>query len=149
MKNLKKNIIGACLCLSMVFLLHACSSTDAASPSNNSTDNTNTTASQNTVVKSNTSTDAPVVAPNVKGKAYDEARKIILEAGWKVQEQEAPGEYDGAKKALWAKGYHEVESCSGAGDCNLIFENGKGKLLMVTVGGEDGTVSDAWVEEAK
>lgn len=88
----------------------------------------------------------PAKLPNVKGKSYHEARKILLARGWKpfrtINGKDAandPRVLSGNGPLFWSKGYFELENCSGTGlaYCSFLFRNAQGRRLRVVTAGEE------------
>ena len=74
---------------------------------------------------------------------YHDARKIILQSGWKSAEDMPPYEEIGALAHHFRDlGYAEVEECSGGSTtlCNFYFQNEKGEYLRIGTEGEDNNV---------
>ncbi len=83
---------------------------------------------------------------NIKGLTYHKARPIIIGAGWSPLQtlQEGTEDYEmnatfGESKLFWSKGYHEVQTCTGAGMayCAFLFQNKNGDQLRVVTKGEE------------
>ena len=77
---------------------------------------------------------------NIKGLTYHKARPMIINAGWKPMQTLEKGTDDyeinttsGEGKIFWSKGYHELQTCSGAGMayCAFLFQNKKGDRLRI------------------
>lgn len=133
----------------LLLIFCSCNSTTVEQDSNNST------TTSETVETPPSSADAALKVPDASDMPYDKARKIILEAGWKPLNQDekealAPGGVatSGSGKKLWAKGYHEVEACSGtgAGFCKFVFIGPTGQTLDVTTIGEESEDNSVFVK---
>lgn len=86
--------------------------------------------------------DLPI--PNIYQLTYDEARRIILEAGWQPQFHSwvyAQGVevQSGNGPIWWERGYYEIEACSGTGYgfCKFVFRDAHYRTLTVVTGGEE------------
>jgi hypothetical protein len=84
--------------------------------------------------------------PAIQDLAYHQARKLLVSGGWQpVQARTAeeaktdPDIASGNGPVFWAKGYVELEACSGTGlaPCAFLFKDSKGNRLRVTTGGEE------------
>ncbi len=144
------------LCISFLF---SCATGEVSNDTDTPTEEVTTSTE---IISSGTE---PLRVPDVKGKSYDEARKMIIADGWKPVAQEdevamAPGGVatSGNGKIFWERGYVEVDACAGTGlgQCAFTFFDGGGmNLFVVTVGeqkednSENATVSEAYVEAAK
>lgn len=84
-----------------------------------------------------------VPIPNIGGLTYDEARTLLLKAGW----QPRMNHWTYASKSemkygnglhFWEKGYHEIrqETGTGMGLCSFAFEDVYGNQLIVVTAGE-------------
>lgn len=77
-----------------------------------------------------------------QGISYAQARKILINAGWRALELPPNREHFGGTNYLVNKlGYNEVETCSGTGMgfCRFAFTNAKGqKLAVITVNNQPG-----------
>jgi hypothetical protein len=74
-----------------------------------------------------------------KGMTYEEARQVILAQGWKPNPNLKSNLRDPAVKAIFDRGYTEIEDCSGTGEapCRYGFVNQNGELLYVVTAGRD------------
>lgn len=89
----------------------------------------------------------PVPQQLQKGMSYDEARQVIINAGWQPIPTTTDNPLDGT--ANWRKrGYHEVEACSGTGMgfCRFEFAGGRNRKLVVVTAGRDSSLHH-WSEE--
>jgi hypothetical protein len=89
----------------------------------------------------------PQIPELEKGMSYDEARQMIINAGWQPILTTTDNPLDGT--ANWRKrGYNEVTACSGTGMgfCRFEFAAGNRKLAIVTAG-RDSTLHH-WSEES-
>ena len=71
---------------------------------------------------------------------YHEARKIILQSGWKPADDLRPYEEIGFTADHFRDlGYTEVDDCAGDGlsACVFYFQNDKGEFLKIGTEGED------------
>src|ERR1039458_512943 len=84
-----------------------------------------------------------VPIPNIGGLTYDEARTLLLKAGW----QPRMNHWTYASKSdmkygnglhFWEKGYHEIRQAMGTGMglCSFAFEDVYGNQLIVVTAGE-------------
>lgn len=81
--------------------------------------------------------------PNIKGMTYHEARKAVMEAGWKPLPFAGQIDPFGQVHDFNKAGYTEVESCSqGASFCSFYFTDDKGVKLHVVTAGEEGKYPD-------
>ncbi len=85
--------------------------------------------------------------PSVQDLTYDEARKLIVKAGWKSKVTRAN---DGTSKAIgedfygnvkdfWMRGYHEIEACAVDRNSPCIFrwvDKRQNSLTVYTAGEE-------------
>lgn len=81
--------------------------------------------------------------PDIKGKAYHDARKEVLAAGW--QPVPFTGEVAPFDPAIDFRkaGYAEVEGCGGAASfCSFYFTDGKDQKLQIVTAGEEGKRPD-------
>jgi hypothetical protein len=80
--------------------------------------------------------------PNIYGKKYSEARKILIDEGWIPNERHFTyGDkfsYGNAKD-FWDMGYHEIDDCAGTGlaPCKFDFYSPYGSYVTVTTIGEN------------
>lgn len=77
--------------------------------------------------------------PAVMDMYYHDARKIILESGWKPSTEMPPHEKIGSDAHYFRNlGYAEVYDCTGAGmlACLFYFQNEKGEYLKIGTSGE-------------
>ena len=82
--------------------------------------------------------------PVINGKPYDVARKLLIKEGWQpnlrhVSYGGEPEVQFGNGPLFWKKGYWEMETCSGSGLAECLFEfiDPSGRLLTVTTAGEE------------
>ncbi|MGZ5172245.1 MAG: hypothetical protein ACXWCY_32940 [Burkholderiales bacterium] len=83
--------------------------------------------------------------PRLPGLIYDEARELLLNAGWQPRRQHwtyasEPDVQFGNGKVFWERGYWEIIHASGTGlgHCSFGFQDVYGnKLTVVTAGEED------------
>lgn len=71
---------------------------------------------------------------------YHDARKIILQSGWRPAEGMPPYEEIGAQAHYFRDlGYAEVYDCAGDGlsPCSFYFQNEKGEYLRIGTEGEE------------
>lgn len=96
-----------------------------------------------TVSPSPTPSDQPAI-PKIYDKTYDVARKILIREGWLPNKRlpihgEDAEVQSGNGPIFWARGYWELEACSGTGSANCLFEftDPTGRLLEVVTEGEE------------
>ena len=85
--------------------------------------------------------------PLRKGMSYEQARPLILKAGWKPNLKGNKNLDDQHVKSFFDTGYREIEDCSGteAGYCRFTFTNAQGQLLAVTTAvGKNGDALWGW-----
>jgi TIR domain len=97
--------------------------------------------------QNNTSQSTPVTqtpVPPITEKTYDEARKLLIDAGWQPRKNRWTYEKDeniqtGNGPTFWKKGYWEVVSCAGTGtaECRFEFIDANGRTLVVITAGEE------------
>jgi hypothetical protein len=87
--------------------------------------------------------------PLQKGMTYEEARQIILAQGWKPNPNLKSNLRDPAVKAVFDRGYTEIEDCSGTGEapCRYGFVNQNGELLYVVTAGRDRLLKNWWIDK--
>ncbi|CAN1213242.1 hypothetical protein TUMEXPCC7403_23755 [Tumidithrix helvetica PCC 7403] len=87
--------------------------------------------------------------PLQKGMTYEEARQIILEQGWKPNPNVESNLRSPVVKAIFDRGYIEINDCSGTGEapCRYEFVNQNGELLYVVTAGRDSLVRNWWIEK--
>ncbi len=88
--------------------------------------------------------------PLQKGMTYGEARQIILKQGWRPNPNVESNLRSPVVKAIFDRGFIEIEDCSGTGEapCRYEFVNDKGEILFVITAGRDRLVRD-WGTEPK
>jgi hypothetical protein len=78
-----------------------------------------------------------------QGMTYSDARAVIISAGWQAPSLSAYGYKDGDDKVVSncfnsvdiCNAYPEIESCSGQGQCLMLFSDAFGnKLEVITYG---------------
>ncbi|MEE3717699.1 hypothetical protein V2H45_13240 [Tumidithrix elongata RA019] len=87
--------------------------------------------------------------PLQKGMTYEEARQIILAQGWKPNPNVESNLRSPVVKAIFDRGYIEINDCSGTGEapCRYEFVNQNGELLYVVTAGRDSLVRNWWIEK--
>jgi hypothetical protein len=84
--------------------------------------------------------------PKIEGMSYDDARKSLIESGWKPKLSGPPElvdgfdeRYNGNGILFWKRGYKEIEACAGTGTapCVMNFQNEQGQVLRVITNGEE------------
>jgi hypothetical protein len=95
------------------------------------------------------SANKPQDLPLQKGMTYEEARQIILEQGWKPNPNVKSNLRSPVVKAIFDRGYTEIEDCSGTGEapCRYEFVNQNGEMLYVVTAGRDSLVRNWWIEK--
>ena len=85
--------------------------------------------------------------PNVYGKPFNVARKILIANGWRPIRSSEGSERWFAETELVKRGVIEVESCSGTGVgyCKFNYERPTGVLSVITVGGDPDPANDTVV----
>jgi hypothetical protein len=89
--------------------------------------------------------------PLKKGMSYDEARALILQAGWEPNLAGRKNLRDRRVKSMFEGGYPEIEDCSGTGSapCLFSFTNVKGEILAVstdTIRSRSNVLRDWWIK---
>ncbi|MBD2326106.1 hypothetical protein [Alkalinema sp. FACHB-956] len=82
-----------------------------------------------------------------KEMTYEQARQLILDAGWQPLVTTTDNPQDGTKP--WRdRGYDEVSSCSGTGMgfCRFEFTGSGDRKLVVVTGGSESTLQQWWEE---
>lgn len=86
-------------------------------------------------------THAPI--PKIHGLGYDDARQMLIEAGWQPWMHHSshgsdPGMDYGNGLHFWEKGYWEIRNASGTGlaHCAFQFKDVYGNVLIVVTAGE-------------
>lgn len=81
--------------------------------------------------------------PKISGCTYDEARELLVRAGWqpRMNHWTHASNFDmqyGNGLHFWNKGYHEIRHSSGTGlaMCSFGFEDVYGHILVVVTAGE-------------
>ena len=81
--------------------------------------------------------------PRISGCTYDEARQLLITAGWqpRINHWSHANNFDiqyGNGLFYWEKGYHEIRHASGTGLalCSFVFEDVYGHNLVVVTAGE-------------
>ena len=84
-----------------------------------------------------------VPIPRIDGKTYDDARKLLVNAGWqpRMNHWTHADNFDmqyGNGLYFWSKGYHEIRHASGTGlaFCSFGFEDVYAHKLVVVTAGE-------------
>jgi hypothetical protein len=87
--------------------------------------------------------------PLQKGMTYEEARQIILTQGWKPNPNLKANLRDPVVKAIFDRGYTEIEDCSGTGEapCRYVFVNQNSELLYVVTAGRDRLLRNWWIDQ--
>lgn len=87
--------------------------------------------------------------PLQKGMTYEEARQIILEQDWKPNPNIETNLRSPAVKAIFDRGYTEIEDCSGTGEapCRYMFVNQNGELLYAVTAGRDRLLKNWWIQK--
>lgn len=93
----------------------------------------------------NAATVANISVPKIHGLSYVESREKLVEAGWQPYAKHwsyvnDPNIQTGNGPIFWARGYHEIHSCSGTGYgfCSFEFMDVySNKLKVITAGMED------------
>ncbi|MGE0045331.1 MAG: hypothetical protein AB7J28_12300 [Hyphomonadaceae bacterium] len=78
--------------------------------------------------------------PELNGQSYDAARTALIDAGWAPAPAASQAEAaTGNGPIFLARGYTEVESCSGTGvaACRFVFAAPNGARLIVMTRGEE------------
>ena len=82
--------------------------------------------------------------PRINGKTYGVARKILIQKGWVPNKRESShGQtvdvQSGNGPIFWKRGYWELETCSGTGVAQCLFEfvDASGRRLEVVTAGEE------------
>ena len=82
--------------------------------------------------------------PRIAGRTYDEARELLLKAGWQPRRQHwtyasEPDMQYGNGKVFWERGYQEIihASSTGLGHCSFGFGDVYGNRLTVVTAGEE------------
>ena len=120
--------------------------TENQSPTDENINNKSTAKPQVTLVNSNNkSQDLPLR----KGMTYSEARQIILEQGWKPNPNVESNLESTVVKAIFDRGYIEINDCSGTGEapCRYEFVNQSGELLYVVTAGRDSLLKNWWIDK--
>lgn len=90
---------------------------------------------------------SPHIPPLEQGMSYDEARQMLINAGWQPILTTTDNPLDGT--ANWRKrGYNEVTACSGTGMgfCRFEFAAAGNRKLVVVTAGQNSTLHH-WSEE--
>ncbi len=81
--------------------------------------------------------------PRIGGLAYDEARGMLIQAGWQPylnhwSKASEPDMTYGNGLYFWSKGFHEIQNAcgTGLGQCTFAFKDVYGTLLIVVTAGE-------------
>jgi TIR domain-containing protein len=89
-------------------------------------------------------TNGQLSVPNLYGKTYDAARKVLIRAGWQPNAKHVSHGGDaqvqsGNGPIFWHRGYWELEACAGAGaaECSFEFIDPSGRVLVVVTEGEE------------
>jgi hypothetical protein len=82
--------------------------------------------------------------PNVYDLTYDQARKLLIKAGWipalrPWQDGDSVDVQSGNGPVFWKRDYKELESCSGTGEafCKFAFFDPRDHILTVVTAGEE------------
>lgn len=96
-------------------------------------------------ISTNKSQDLPLR----KGMTYGEARQVIIEQGWKPNPNVKSNLRSTVVKAIFNRGYIEIEDCSGTGEapCRYVFVNQNGDLLYVVTAGRNRLLRNWWIEQ--
>ena len=107
-------------------------------------DNAATPQNKNTTPNTVPSVSGQRPVPPIAEKSYDEARKILIDAGWQPNKNRwTYGENENVKSGngplYWEKGYWELVSCAGTGtaECRFEFIDENGRILVVITQGEE------------
>jgi hypothetical protein len=78
---------------------------------------------------------------------YGEARQVIIEQGWKPNPNVKSNLRSTVVKAIFDRGYIEIEDCSGTGEapCRYEFVNQHGELLYVVTAGRNRLLRNWWI----
>ncbi len=101
--------------------------------------------SQNTNSSSEPNTSGQLSVPNIYGKTYGVARKLLIKEGWQPNERhisygDDPATQSGNGPTFWKRGYRELVTCSGSAMAECLFEfidPAERVLVVVTEGEED------------
>jgi hypothetical protein len=87
--------------------------------------------------------------PLQKGMTYEEARQIILGQSWKPNPNVETNLRSPVVKAIFDRGYIEINDCAGTGEapCRYEFVNRDGDLLYVVTAGSDRLLKTWWIEK--
>ncbi|WP_103666363.1 hypothetical protein [Pseudanabaena sp. BC1403] len=87
--------------------------------------------------------------PLRKGMIYGEARQVIIEQGWNPNPNVKSNLRSTVVKAIFDRGYIEIEDCSGTGEapCRYVFVNQNGDLLYVVTAGRNRLLRNWWIEQ--
>jgi hypothetical protein len=88
------------------------------------------------------------------GMSYDEARPLILNAGWKPNLEGRKNLRDSRVKRIFDSGHPEIEDCSGTGEapCRYSFINAQGEILRVSTNTAPDTgnrLRSWWIEQLR
>jgi hypothetical protein len=82
--------------------------------------------------------------PSINRKTYGVARKILIRNGWVPNKREPSHGQEAAVQSgngpiFWKRGYWELETCSGTGLAQCLFEfvDASGRRLEVVTAGEE------------
>jgi hypothetical protein len=84
-----------------------------------------------------------VSVPQVYGRTYDEARTLLIQAGWIPAKHhwlygDSIQVKSGNGPVFWERGYLELDACAGTGaaNCRFRFIDPSGRVLVVVTEGE-------------